>query len=61
MKTNKGPIKPTYATVEYWALNKAFQRFIFRNPFFEGEVFSTLPQYDRNQIVKEALEIQEAK
>lgn len=61
MRTNTEPIEPIKAVVEYWALDKAFHRHIFRNPNREGQVFATLPQYEQNCIVKEALEIGGAK
>ena len=51
------PIEPLNATVQYWALDIAVQRFKFRNPAHEWNLFIELSQYDQNCIIKEALEI----
>ena len=44
-----------------WALDKALERYRFRNPKEEDTPLAMLPQHTRNVIVAEALQLQEGK
>lgn len=45
-------------TVDYWALDQAFRRHLFRNPQDEKKTLSDLDYGQRERVVREAVLLQ---